>query len=63
MGYGSSGGASGAWGPIDPGRVYTVATGSFTALGRDNYLQFAAVHGANPAASEDTTINDFLPLK
>ncbi|MFO8149312.1 MAG: 5'-nucleotidase C-terminal domain-containing protein [Trueperaceae bacterium] len=54
---------SGAWGPVEPERVYTVATNSFTALGRDNYLEFAAVREANPAAFEDTYINYFLPLK
>jgi 5'-nucleotidase / UDP-sugar diphosphatase len=54
---------TGAWGPIDPERVYTVATNSFTALGRDNYLEFAAVREANPAGFEDTYINYFLPLK
>ncbi len=55
--------ASGTWAPIDPERVYTVATNSFTALGRDNYLEFAAVREANPAGYEDTFINYFLPLK
>ena len=55
--------ASGAWSPIDPAAVYTVATNSFTALGRDNYLEFAAVREANPTAFEDTFINYFLPLK
>lgn len=55
--------ATGAWGPIDPERAYTVATNSFTALGRDNYLEFAAVREANPAGFEDTYINYFLPLK
>jgi len=55
--------ATGAWGPIDPERVYTVATNSFTALGRDNYLEFAVVRGANPEGFEDTYINYFLPLK
>ncbi|MFU8887924.1 MAG: 5'-nucleotidase C-terminal domain-containing protein [Trueperaceae bacterium] len=55
--------ATGAWGPIDPEQVYTVATNSFTALGRDNYLEFAAVREANPAGFEDTYINYFLPLK
>jgi 5'-nucleotidase / UDP-sugar diphosphatase len=55
--------STGAWGPIDPERVYTVATNSFTALGRDNYLEFAAVREANPAGFEDTYINYFLPLK
>jgi len=55
--------ATGVWGPIDPERVYTVATNSFTALGRDNYLEFAAVREANPAGFEDTYINYFLPLK
>jgi len=55
--------ATGAWAPIDPERVYTVATNSFTALGRDNYLEFAAVREANPAGFEDTYINYFLPLK
>jgi 5'-nucleotidase len=54
---------TGAWSPIDPQRVYTVATNSFTALGRDNYLEFATVREANPAAFEDTYINYFLPLK
>jgi len=54
---------TGAWGPIDPQRVYTVATNSFTALGRDNYLEFATVREANPAGFEDTYINYFLPLK
>lgn len=55
--------ATGVWGPIDLERVYTVATNSFTALGRDNYLEFAAVREANPAGFEDTFINYFLPLK
>ena len=55
--------ATGAWSPIDPERVYTVATNSFTALGRDNYLEFATVREANPAGFEDTYINYFLPLK
>jgi len=54
---------TGAWGPIDLERVYTVATNSFTALGRDNYLEFAAVRETNPAGFEDTYINYFLPLK
>lgn len=55
--------ATGVWSPIDPQRVYTVATNSFTALGRDNYLEFAAVRAADATVFEDTYINYFLPLK
>ena len=55
--------ATGAGGSIDPERVYTVATNSFTALDRDNDLEFAAVREANSAGFEDTYINYSLPLK
>jgi 5'-nucleotidase len=55
--------ATGIWSAIDPDRIYTVATNSFTALGRDNYLEFAAVREADPTVFEDTFINYFLPLK
>ncbi len=54
---------TGAWSPIDPSTVYTVATNSFTALGRDNYLEFATVREADPTIYEDTYINYFIPLK
>ena len=51
------------WIPITPHFVYTVATNSFTALGKDNYLEFAAVRDADPAAFENTHINYYVPLK
>ncbi|MEE8441713.1 MAG: 5'-nucleotidase C-terminal domain-containing protein [Spirochaetia bacterium] len=54
---------TGAWSPIDLGKVYTVATNSFTALGKDNYLEFETVREADPAKFEDTSINYFVPLK
>lgn len=35
--------ASGAWGPIEPMRLYTVVTNDFIASGRDGYATFGAV--------------------
>lgn len=43
--------------------MYTVATNSFTALGKDNYLEFEAVREADPTKFEDTYITYFVPLK
>jgi 5'-nucleotidase len=55
--------ASGVWAPIDLKATYTVSTNSFTALGKDNYLEFGVVRGADPAKFEDTYINYSVPLK
>lgn len=54
---------SGRWSAIDADTVYTVATNSFTALGKDNYLEFEAVRDADPTKFEDTYIKYFVPLK
>lgn len=54
---------TGNWISLDESRTYTVATNSFTALGKDNYLTFKRVRDADPTAFEDTYINYYLPLK
>ena len=54
---------SGVWSPIDTRATYTVATNSFTALGRDNYLEFKAVRDADETKFQDTYVNYFIPLK
>ncbi len=55
--------ASGRWSKIDSEKTYTVSTNSFTALGKDNYLEFAAVRDADPGKFEDTYILYYVPLK
>ena len=51
------------WVPIDTGGTYTVATNSFTALGKDNYLEFAAVRDNDPTIFENTYMSYYIPLK
>ena len=50
------------WSPISNDTVYTVATNSFTALGKDNYLTFKRVRDANSTVFEDTYILYYVPL-
>lgn len=54
---------TGTWIALDEVRTFTVATNSFTALGKDNYLTFKTVRDADPTAFEDTYINYYIPLK
>ena len=54
---------TGEWSNLDEAGSYTVATNSFTALGKDNYLTFKTVRDADPTKFEDTYINYYLPLK
>ncbi len=54
---------TGKWSPISLKEIYTVSTNSFTALGKDNYLEFAAVRAADEAKFEDTYILYYVPLK
>ncbi len=54
---------TGTWVALDETQSYTVATNSFTALGKDNYLTFKTVRDADPTKFEDTYINYYLPLK
>ncbi len=53
---------SGVWSSIDLNKTYTVSTNSFTALGKDNYLEFAEVR-KDETKFEDTYITYFVPLK
>ncbi|WP_321390500.1 5'-nucleotidase C-terminal domain-containing protein [uncultured Desulfuromusa sp.] len=53
---------TGLWSDIEADTVYTVATNSFTAQGKDNYLTFAEVRDADPAVYEDTYILYYVPL-
>ncbi len=54
---------TGIWSALDETEVFTVATNSFTALGKDNYLTFKEVRDADPANFEDTYIKYYVPLK
>lgn len=56
-------GKDGVWSNIDLKKIYTVATNSFTALGKDNYLEFAKVRETEAGNFEDTYINYYVPLK
>ena len=51
------------WVPIDTRGTYTAATNSFAALGKDNYLEFAAVRDNDPTIFENTYISHYIPLK
>lgn len=51
------------WSDIDLNKTYTVSTNSFTALGKDNYLEFAKVRETDAGNFEDTYINYYVPLK
>ncbi|QUI24037.1 5'-nucleotidase C-terminal domain-containing protein [Vallitalea pronyensis] len=53
----------GVWSTIDPNKTYTVSTNSFTALGKDNYLEFAKVRETEAGNFENTYINYYVPLK
>lgn len=53
---------SGTWSPIDPLATYTVATNSFTALGKDGYLTFGKVRDANPESFEESDVAYAVPL-
>ena len=53
---------SGVWSAISADTVYTVATNSFTAQGKDNYLSFARVQEDDPTIFEDTSILYSVPL-
>jgi 5'-nucleotidase len=53
----------GLWSDIVLTDVYTVSTNSFTALGKDNYLEFEKVREKESANFEDTYINYYVPLK
>ena len=54
---------SGEWVDLDESGSYTIATNSFTAQGKDNYLTFKTVRDEDPTKFEDTYINYYLPLK
>ncbi|MCU5782333.1 5'-nucleotidase [Alcanivorax balearicus MACL04] len=53
---------SGTWAPIDNGAVYSVATNSFTGLGKDGYDTFGEVQEANPEAFENSDVAYVVPL-
>lgn len=53
---------TGTWAPIDPLASYTVATNSFTALGKDGYVTFGEVRDANPESFEESDVAYVLPL-
>ncbi|WP_321416929.1 5'-nucleotidase [uncultured Desulfobacter sp.] len=52
---------TGTWTAIDENATFTVATNSFTALGKDNYLTFKDVRDADPTKFEDTYITYYIP--
>ncbi|WP_051146672.1 5'-nucleotidase C-terminal domain-containing protein [Marinobacter daepoensis] len=54
--------ATGNWSPIDPQATYTVATNSFTALGKDGYVTFGKVREANPESFEESDVAYAVPL-
>jgi 5'-nucleotidase len=54
---------TGNWVSLDETETYTIATNSFTALGKDNYLTFKTVRDADPTKFEDTYILYYIPLK
>ncbi|SFM32660.1 5'-nucleotidase C-terminal domain-containing protein [Marinobacter zhejiangensis] len=54
--------ATGTWGPIDLQGTYTVATNSFTGLGKDGYVTFGEVREANPDAFEESDVAYVVPL-
>lgn len=53
---------SGTWSPIDATATYSVATNSFTALGKDGYVTFGEVRAANPDTFEDSDVAYAVPL-
>ncbi|WP_017445530.1 bifunctional metallophosphatase/5'-nucleotidase [Gayadomonas joobiniege] len=53
---------SGEWSAIDMNATYSVATNSFTALGKDGYLTFADVRAENPDAFEESDVAYAVPL-
>lgn len=53
---------TGTWSAIANDTVYTVATNSFTAQGKDNYLTFKSVRDADPTVFENTYILYYVPL-
>ena len=53
---------TGQWSDIDADTIYTVATNSFTAQGKDNYLTFETVREADSTVYEDTFILYYVPL-
>ena len=53
---------TGIWSAINYAFEYTVATNSFTGLGKDGYKTFAAVRAANPAAFTETDVVYVVPL-
>ncbi|MDD7910027.1 5'-nucleotidase C-terminal domain-containing protein [Pseudovibrio exalbescens] len=53
---------SGEWSDIDLEAVYSVATNSFTATGKDGYQTFADVIAANPEALVESDVAYTIPL-
>ncbi|MBT1064224.1 5'-nucleotidase C-terminal domain-containing protein [Bowmanella sp. Y26] len=53
---------TGQWQPIDLQAIYSVATNSFTALGKDGYLTFGQVREARPDAFEQSDVVYAVPL-
>ncbi|GAA0358264.1 NAD nucleotidase [Bowmanella denitrificans] len=53
---------SNQWKPIDLQSIYSVATNSFTALGKDGYLTFAKVRETRPDAFEQSDVVYAVPL-
>lgn len=53
---------TGHWHPIDLQALYSVATNSFTALGKDGYLTFGQVREARPEAFEQSDVVYAVPL-
>jgi len=53
---------TGTWSAINYTAQYTVATNSFTGLGKDGYNTFAAVRAANPSAFTETDVVYVVPL-
>lgn len=50
------------WSDIDVSASYSVATNSFTALGKDGYVTFADVRESNPGAFEESDVVYVVPL-
>lgn len=53
---------TGEWSDINMLATYSVATNSFTALGKDGYVTFETVRSANPDAFEESDVAYVVPL-
>ncbi|MGL1956346.1 MAG: 5'-nucleotidase C-terminal domain-containing protein [Colwellia sp.] len=53
---------TGIWSDINISTIYSVATNSFTAQGKDGYITFGEVRAANPSAFEESDVVYVVPL-